>query len=681
MARADRDSQAPAARVAALRNEITRHDRLYFVDAAPEVSDQQYDALLRELRDLEAAHPELITTDSPTQRVGEQPLDGFEHVTHTVPMRSVDNTYSPAELRDFDNRVRKALDTDDYTYVVDPKVDGVAVSLRYEQGRFIRGATRGDGATGDDITQNLRTLRGIPLTLAGSGWPAVLEVRGEVYWPRPDFEATNERRAAAGQERFKNPRNATAGTLKQLDARLVAERGLRFVAHGFGEIEPPPAVETAVELFSQLRNWSVPTSPLMKRYDHVDAIIDELETWSQRRFELDYDTDGLVVKVNRLDQRDLLGTTSKAPRWCIAYKFAAEQAETVLEAVTLQVGKLGTITPVAELSPVQLAGTTVKRASLHNFDQVERLGLHVGDTVIVEKAGEIIPQVVNVNESKRPAATRAIERPTACPACGGEVAQDEGGVYLRCLNPACPAQVVERLRFFCGRDQMDIEGAGAVMVEMLVKHDLVNSLGDLYRLHEQRDRLVELERVGEKSADNLLAGIEASKRQPLARVLAALNIRHVGANTAELLANHFGSLDALRAADEESLQTVDGVGPEVAGSLRRWLDSEAGQATIADLAAIGINLTQPQAEAGAAARPLAGKIFVVTGSLERYDRKDIETLIKRFGGKATGSVSKQTDYVVAGAKAGSKLEKAQKLGVPVLSEAEFEEMVGEAGHE
>ncbi|MBN2447395.1 MAG: NAD-dependent DNA ligase LigA, partial [Phycisphaerae bacterium] len=518
----------------------------------------------------------------------------------------------------------------------------------------------------------------IPLQLRGDDWPATVEVRGEVYWPRPDFEAMNQRLEGAGEQRFANPRNATAGTLKQLDSRKVAQRGLAFVCHGYGVIEPfPNGAALQTELFEHLREWGLPTSPLMRRYVDIDGLIAELENWNEQRFTLDYDIDGLVVKVNQLALRDELRSTSRAPRWCIAYKFAAEQAQTVVEAVTFQVGKLGTITPVANLRPVQLAGTTVRRASLHNFDHVERLGLHEGDTVTIEKAGEIIPQVVDVDASVRGAKAKAVKPPTACPECGGDVAQDEGGVYLRCINPACPAQLVERLRFFCGRNQMDIEGAGAVLVEMLVKNGLVHNYGDLYRLADKRDDLVQLERMGEKSADNLLAGIEASKKQPLARLLAALNIRHIGSNTAELLANAFGDMDAIMVASDEAFQEVEGVGPEVARSLRTWLDSEAGKAAVANLKSLGLNMEQPRDELPAGAAVLTGKTLVITGTLEHYSRKEAEDLIKHLGGKASSSVSKKTDYLVAGREAGSKLEKAQKLGVTVLDEAAFRKMVGE----
>jgi DNA ligase (NAD+) len=666
-----------AARVEKLRAEIRRHDRLYWIENNPEIPDETYDRLMGELRDLEAQFPELITPDSPTQRIGERPLEGFAHVRHAVPMLSIDNTYSAEELREFDRRVQRGLGEAAYAYVVDPKIDGVAVALRYEGGRLALGATRGDGQTGDEITQNLRTIRNVPLRLDGEDWPDVLEVRGEVFWPRPDFEQANRQREAAGEEPFKNPRNATAGTLKQLDARIVAQRGLVFESHGFGVIEPfPQGVKRYEQLAERLRRWGIPTSPHMRRCADIDEVLAFVEEWALRRHDVDYETDGLVVKVDELALRDELGATSKAPRWCIAYKYAAEQAESRVLSVDLQVGKLGTITPVANLEPVQLSGTTVKRATLHNFDQVRRLDVRLGDAVRVEKAGEIIPQVVSVDVGRRPRGARPIDPPRACPECGGDVVQDEGGVYVRCINPACPAQFLERLKFFCRRDQMDIEGAGSKLVEALLRNKLVRCYADLYRLHARRNELVQLERMGAKSADNLLEGIEASKKQPLSRVLAALGIRHVGANTAELLAEHFGSVEALMAADETALQEVEGIGPEVAASVRRWLESDVGRQTIAELRAVGVNMQQPKqmAERGSAA--LKGKTVVVTGTLESYSRKEIEDLIKRLGGKAAGSVSKKTDYVVAGENAGSKLQKAQQLGIRVLDEAEFERLVG-----
>lgn len=670
------DDQAAQRRIEELRSEIRRHDRLYYTEARPVISDREYDRLMEELRALESKHPEYLTPDSPTQRVGERPLDGFAHVRHAVPMLSIDNTYSAGELREFDGRVRKVLGATRFDYVVDPKIDGVAVGLRYENGILVAGATRGDGRTGDDITQNLRTIRSVPLRLEGREMPRILEVRGEVYWPVPDFEQFNRRQVESGEEPFKNPRNATAGTLKQLDSTVVARRGLAFQAHGFGVLDPrPQGIETHEQMFARLRDWGIPTSSHARRCEDIDAVIAFVEEWETRRHQVEYETDGLVVKVNQLALREELGTTSKSPRWCIAYKYAAEQAESRLVSVDFQVGKLGTITPVANLEPVELAGTTVRRASLHNFDQVRRLDVRVGDAVLVEKAGEIIPQVVAVLNEKRPSDAQPIEPPTTCPECGGTVRQDEDGVYLRCLNAACPAQIVERLAFFCGRNQMDVEGAGGKLIETLHEKGFVKSYADLYRLHERRDELIDLERLGEKSVDNLLAGIEASKGRPLARVLAALNVRHVGANTAELLAEHFGTMEALAEAEADDLQEVEGIGPEVAASLRAWFASESGRRTLADLAAAGVNMTQSK-RAATQASGLSGKTFVVTGTLEKYSRNEIESLIKRHGGKAAGSVSKKTDYVVAGASAGSKLDKARQFGVRVLSEAEFEELLG-----
>lgn len=679
MSKPPKDKAAAAKRIAELRELIRRHDYLYYVEAKPEISDERYDAYARELKDLEKEWPDLVTPDSPTQRVGEQPLKGFRHVRHSAPMLSLDNTYSPAELREFDQRVRKILEDRPYEYVVDPKIDGVAVALRYENGQLALGLTRGDGEVGDDITQNIRTIRAIPLRLRGDGWPDVLEVRGEIYWPRADFERVNREREAAGEEPFANPRNATAGTLKQLDARNIAARKLAFAAHGFGLIEPPPDARNHTELFECFRRWGIPTSPHARAFSDIEQAIAFVEEWKDRRHKLDYETDGLVLKINRFSQREQLGYTSKAPRWGIAFKYAAEQAKTKLLSVDFQVGKLGTITPVANLEPVWLAGTTVEHATLHNFDRVRDLDLHLGDTVTVEKAGEIIPQVVAVAADLRPPGAKAVHPPKKCPECNGPVERDADGVYLRCVNPSCPAQFVEKLRFFCGRDQMDIEGAGIVLVEMLVKHGFVKTFADVYRLKERRAELIELERMGEKSVDNLLAGIEESKQRPLARLLAALVIRHVGINTAELLADHFGTMDALLDADEEALWQVEGVGEEVARSVRAWLTSDYGRQTIAELKCVGVNMTQPRRKPRRTDGPLAGKTIVVTGTLAKYSRKQIEDLIKEHGGKAGGSVGKKTDYLVAGEEAGGKLEKARELGVPILDEAAFERLLGLGG--
>lgn len=678
-------------RIEKLREEIRRHDHAYYVLGEPVVSDRQYDALFDELKALEAEHPNLITPDSPTQRVGGSPIGGFKTVAHDVRMLSIDNTYDEAALREFDERVRKGLGGDAYRYVVDPKVDGVAVSLRYEGAVLTLAATRGDGATGDDITHNARTIRSIPLKLTGRDVPDVLDVRGEIVWPTAEFRAFNVEREKAGEPTFANPRNATAGTLKQLDPRNVAGRGLQFVAHGFGRIDPL-AAETDEKLFSNFARWGIPVSPYRVVVNSIDEIVRRLPEWDERRRGLPYETDGLVVKVDALDQRDALGATSRYPRWCIAYKFAPDRAETVVRSVDFQVGKLGTITPRAVMDPVLLSGTTVRHATLHNFDQVDRLDVRIGDTVIIEKAGEIIPQVIEVVRDKRPKGAKPIERPKKCPVCDGAVERDEGGVYVRCINPSCPAQLKERLIHFCGRNQMDIEGAGEALVEKLVGDGLVHDYADIYALADQRDRLVGLVfeqqregddgktktvtvEFGEKRTDKLLEGIEKSKARPLARLLAALNIRHVGSSTAELLADHFGSMDAIEAADEAALTEVEGVGPEVAAGIVHFFHSRGGAKAVERLRDAGVNMTQPKRTRGGGV--LDGMTVVVTGTLENMGRKEVQDLIKQLGGKAAGSVSKKTDLVVYGESAGSKLDTAKKLGVKMVDEKEFLRMVGQ----
>ncbi len=678
-----------AKRIERLREEIRRHDYSYYVLGEPVISDRAYDALFDELRRIESENPQLITADSPTQRVAGAPIDGFRHVTHSIPMLSVDNTYNEQQLREFDQRIAKALGGEAYRYVVDPKIDGVAVSLRYEKRLLVLAATRGDGTTGDDITQNVRTLRSVPLKLVGSGVPDELEVRGEIFWPTPAFRKFNALREAEGRPVFANPRNATTGTLKQLDAAQVADRGLRFVAHGHGSVIPL-RVRTHSELFEQLREWGIPTSPHAFTADSIDPIIQRLLEWDERRKKLSFETDGLVIKIDALDQRDALGSTSRYPRWCIAYKFAAEQAESVLRKVDFQVGKLGTITPRAVMDPVSLSGTIVRHASLHNFDQVDRLGVMIGDTVIVEKAGEIIPQVIRVVLEKRPKNAKPIRRPTKCPACESEVVQDEGGVYLRCTNPSCPAQLKERLKFFCGRDQMDIEALGEVMVEKMVDRGWLRSHSDVYALPNRREEIAELEieqqrtsdgekkssvvRFGEKRTQKMLEGIEQSKTRPLARVLAALNIRHVGSATAELLADRFGSLERIAEATVDELQEVEGIGPEVARSLREFFDSPYGRKTWTALRDAGVNLKQPKRKV-ATDSPLSGKTVVITGTLSSMDRKQAQDLVKQLGGKPSGSVSKSTDLVVFGDSPGSKLDKARELGIEAVDEEGFMKLV------
>jgi len=564
----------PEERVEQLRREIRRHDRLYYVEAAPEISDREYDRLLAELKDLEAACPELVSPDSPTQRVAGEPIEGFATVEHSSPMLSIDNTYNEDQLREFDERVRRALCEAGGTqlaalrYLVDPKIDGVAVLLRYDAGRLGLAATRGDGWRGDDITTNARAIRAIPLVLTGSGHPDVLEVRGEVYWPRSAFARCNARRAAEGLETFANPRNGAAGTLKQLDPRAAAERGLSFLAHGLGPT-PEPIAPTASQSMRRLGEWGIPPNPNSEVCGSIDEVLAAIRDWLDRRGEADYETDGMVVKVDDLALREQLGATSKYPRWCIAYKYEAQRAETVLRSVDFQVGRLGTITPVAHFDPVQLAGTTVSNASLHNFDQIARLDVRVGDTVYVEKAGEIIPQVFQVAHDRRPADAEPIAPPPECPSCRQPTARDEGGVYLRCTNVECPAQIRERLRFFAARGQMDIENLGPAIIDQLVDQGLVKHFADLYGL--QKDTLAGLERMGEKSAQNLLDAIEASKDRGLERVLAGLGVPHVGGTVADQLAEAFASVDDLVAARETEIRRALTKNSVVAERLHQWL--------------------------------------------------------------------------------------------------------------
>jgi len=708
-----------ADRINELREQIRRHDRLYYVDAAPEISDRQYDRMLAELGELEGKHPDLVTPDSPTQRVGGEPIEGFETVAHGSPMLSIDNTYNRDQLREFDDRIRRALGGAKFHYLVDPKIDGVAVSLRYESGLLVLAATRGDGRRGDDITANARTIRSIPLRLTGPDVPRAVEVRGEVYWPRSAFEAFNAKLAAAGEKLFANPRNGAAGTLKQLDPRAVVERGLAFIAHGFGEITPP-AAGRAGQVMETLKRLGIPTSPHAKVCGDLDAAWTEIQRWLGIRDKADYETDGMVVKVDEIDLRERLGATSRHPRWCIAYKYEAERAETVLDSVDFQVGRLGTVTPVAHFQPVQLGGTTVSNASLHNFDQIDRLDLRLGDTVVVEKAGEIIPQVVSVVKGARSPVAEAIAAPTECPTCNSplqwELPPPKHGAFrclnpdctayktrrrdklekvrgkdpgvcgdcgrmreqvdhlstLRCINPECPAQIRERLEFFAGRNQMDIENLGPAIVDQLVERGLVRHFADLYSL--TTGDLADLERMGNKSSENLLAGIEQSKSRGLARVLTALGIRHVGGRVADVLAGHFPDVDALATARQEALAEIDEIGPIIAASVCEFFQGKVGREIVQRLKHAGVDMTGA-ASTGQGA-PLAGKTVVVTGSLDGFSRTGAKDAIKAAGGRAAASVSGKTDFVVVGDSPGTKADKARKLGVEIIDEAEFVRRLG-----
>ncbi|WP_152054451.1 NAD-dependent DNA ligase LigA [Tautonia marina] len=656
-----------------LRREIEKHNRLYYVEATPIISDREYDRLLKQLEDLEAAHPELITPDSPTQRVGGEPITAFETIRHAVPMLSIENTYTLDEIREWDRRVRKGLtDGETIRYVVELKVDGVAVSLRYESGTLVLGATRGDGERGDDITSNLRTVRGVPLTLLDDP-PALLEVRGEVYMTNSELARLNEGRKAEGLLPFANPRNATAGSLKLLDPKLCGRRRLLFVAHGLGDVRGIDAPSYS-EILILSRQWGVPVSPHNAVFEEIEEVIQHAIAWETRRHDLDFQIDGLVIKVDDLAQRARLGTRSKSPRWVIAYKYEAEQAITRILGITVQVGKTGKLTPVAELEPVPLAGTVVKRASLHNPDEIERKGVRIGDTVVIQKAGEIIPQVVRVEVDARDGSEQPYTFPDHCPSCQAPIERAPGEVDARCTNPPskCPAQLKEWIHWFAHRDAMDVDGLGEKLIDQLVDRGLVRSLGDLYRLDEQT--LAGLDRMGKKSAANLVQNLEQSKHRTLDRFLTALTIRHVGTRIAEILALRFRSIHAVRSASLEELEAVPEVGNVVAASVRHFFDDPTHQALVDDLLDAGVvpePLPEPQGTEGL---PLAGKTVVITGTLPRRSRAEAEALVKRAGGKVTGSVSKNTSYLIAGADPGSKLEKARHLGIPILDEDELDRM-------
>ena len=655
-------------RVDQLRTELEHHSYLYYQQAKPEISDQQFDRLMKELTELEMAHPELASPDSPTQRVGGEPIEGFKSVEHAVRMMSIDNTYDEAEVRAFDERVRKRLGDQQPAYVLEPKIDGVAATLRYEGGKLVLAATRGDGKTGDDITAQARTVRSIPLHLHGQGKiPAVVEVRGEIYMPNGEFSKLNKERETAGEDVYKNPRNLTTGTLKQLDPKITAQRKLRFISHGLGQVDPLP-VDSYWDWLQLIRQWRLPVAEQITHAKDIDHAIKAIEAFADMRGKLPYQTDGMVVKVDRFDHRQMLGTTDKFPRWAVAYKYKAEQMQTELKAVDWQVGKGGTLTPVARLTPVFLAGSTVSNASLHNIDQIRKLDVHHGDTIVVEKAGEVIPYIRQVIAEKRHKGAKPIERPTKCPSCGSKVEKDADGPYIRCINPDCPAQFREKLKWFVGRNQMDIENVGEVLVDQLADAKLVKTFADLYRLtHEQ---LIGLERMGEKSVDSVLTSINASRSRGLDRLLAGLGIRHVGNRVAYVLATHFGSLDALALATADELSSVHEIGDVIAESVHDFFQNAAGKHVVAELKAAGVD-PKMERPASSSDLPLSGKTVVITGTLPTLERKAAEELVVKLGGKASGSVSKKTSFVVAGDAAGSKLTKAKELGIEIIEEAEF----------
>jgi DNA ligase (NAD+) len=661
-------------RIADLRRQIAHHDRLYYEQAKPEISDREYDALYRELVDLERAHPELLTPESPTQKVGGRPQGAFAQVRHLVPMQSLDNTYSAEEIGDFVERLQRLLPGEEIPFTIEPKVDGVAICLLYEKGRLVRAATRGDGTTGDEVTRNIRTIGVIPAKLYGKV-PDVLEVRGEVYLPKETFARINAERDEQGLPIFANPRNSAAGTLKQLDPNIVAERKLSAVFYGYGAVEPASALpERMEEFFSQLKAWGLPVNPRHWLACDASGVMAAITELGAIRRNFPFETDGAVIKADRIEQHARLGSTSKAPRWAIAYKYEPEQARTRLLDITVQVGRSGVLTPVAELEPVFVAGSTVSRATLHNEEEIARKDLRIGDWVLVEKAGDVIPAVVKVLTEERDGSEKEFKMPTHCPVCGSRVSRAEGEVAVRCTNPGCAAQARRRIEYFAGRTAMDIEGLGEAMVTQLCDAGLVNDVADLYTL--TAEQMLPLERMGEKSVSNLLEAISASRNQPLWRLLAALGIPHVGVTVARTLAASFGTLDRLAAASEEELVAVEEIGPIMATAIHGWFRDPSVITLVEKLRTAGLNFGErdPKGSAPAADGPLKGTTWVLTGTLS-IPREEAAELIRTKGGKVSGSVSAKTTYLLAGEEAGSKLEKAQKLGVKVLNEVEFRKMV------
>ncbi|HEX7964989.1 MAG TPA: NAD-dependent DNA ligase LigA [Gammaproteobacteria bacterium] len=674
----------------ALREQLQHHNYRYYVLDDPEVPDSEYDRLMRELQALEAEHPELITPDSPSQRVGGAALTAFGEVRHTMPMLSLENAFEAEDVREFDRRIRERLEVEEVEYSCEPKLDGLAISIRYEDGKLARAATRGDGATGEDVTANVRTIKAVPLQLLGKGWPRVLEVRGEVYMPKKGFEALNQRLAEMGEKTYVNPRNTAAGSLRQLDPRITASRPLEFYAYGLGEVEPDTLPGRHSEMLEKLRGWGLRVNRETRRVKGVDGCLAYYADIGARRDGLPYEIDGVVYKVDRNDWREELGFVARAPRWAVAHKFPAQEMMTVLNSVDFQVGRTGALTPTARLEPVFVGGVTVSNATLHNMDEVERKDIRIGDTVIVRRAGDVIPEVVGVVLPRRPKGARKVKLPKKCPVCGSEVVRPEGEAVARCSGGLfCAAQRKQLIQHFAARRAMDIEGLGEKLIDQLVEQELVRTPADIYRL--KAETFSELERMGEKSAQNLMDSIEKSKDTTLARFLYALGIPDVGETTAGDLARHFGGLEALeetavayeklrlKLGDEDpkeaekqlkelDLRKVEGIGPRVAEQIGAFFGQAGNRKVIADLRKGGVHWP---AGAGRATAPqtLAGKTLVLTGTLPSMTRDQAKDLILSHGGKVAGSVSKKTDYVVAGSEAGSKLKEAERLGVTILDEA------------
>ncbi|HTV72771.1 MAG TPA: NAD-dependent DNA ligase LigA [Candidatus Acidoferrales bacterium] len=666
---------SPAARAAALRERIEEANYRYHVLDEPTISDAEYDRLLRELIDLEVEYPELVSPDSPTQRVGSVAVAGFPPYPHSRPMLSLANAFDEEELVAFDARVRKLSGREDVAYVCELKIDGLAISLRYEEGRFVAGGTRGDGSVGEEVTANLRTIKGIPMRLRSgeAAVPRVADVRGEAYIRKSDFAKINAKRDADGLPIFVNPRNAASGGIRQLDPRMTAQRALSFFAYAVGELQTSAPPATQFELLRLLRALGFPTNPHIEQVPAIGAVLAFVARWEAARDELDYEIDGVVIKVDDLALQERLGYAGKDPRWAIAYKFRAQEARTKLLDVGINVSRSGKLNPYAILESVFIGGVTVERATLHNQDDIRRKDIRIGDTVVVHRAGDVIPYIVGPVLELRPPGAREYVLPEVCPVCGSAVEHPADDVFSYCTNVSCPAQLRERIRHFASRGAMDIEGVGDALASLLVEHALVRDIADLYEL--KAEQLAALPRMGEKSAANVMANIEASKRRGLARLLAALNIRYVGAQNAALLAGAFGTMDAIEQASEEEFAQVEGIGPQIARSVAFFFAQPQNRAVIDRLHADGVEMTAPK-RARAPVGVLAGKTLVLTGTLPTMTREEATELITAAGGKVSSSVSKKTDYVVAGAEAGSKLVKAQDLGIAILDEAQLIELLG-----
>ena len=647
-----------------LRKQLDHHNYRYYVLDDPEVADQEYDTLLRELQKLEQNHPELVTHDSPTQRIGARPLEAFGSVDHRLPMLSLENAMSDEELIAFDERVKKGLDVDkSIEYVAELKMDGLAVELVYENGTFVRGSTRGDGFTGEGITQNLRTVRAIPLKLRDQKWPSSFEVRGEVFMDKQGFVLLNEQRLKEGESPFANPRNAAAGSLRQLDSSVTAGRPLKFFAYELAGATQPSQWET----LESLKSWGLPVNGHTKLCGSMDAAVNFFHRWENERESLPYEIDGVVVKVNDLAQREALGVRSRSPRWAIAGKFKAQQVTTVVEDIIASVGRTGAVTPVAKLEAVSVGGVTVTNATLHNQDEINRKDVRIGDTVLIQRAGDVIPEVVKVISEKRPKETKPYNLPDSCPQCNGEVIRPEGEVVARCQNAACPAQVKGRIDHFVSKRAMNMDGLGTKLIDQMVEEGLLRDFSDIFTL--KKEDVAGLERMAEKSAENLMDAIKASKIVSLWRFVYGLGIRNIGEHLAQVLANRFGDLDAIMSAAPEELEEIDEVGPIVAASIHSFFSGESNRAIVERCLASGVTLENPPTLSEST--PLEGKTFVFTGSLEKFTRSEAKEMVEHMGGRAGGSVSQKTDYLVAGPGTGSKKTKAEELGVPILTETEF----------